>query len=204
MEAKKVIKNWEVYPILNQGITGACVAISWCNSLNSKPYGLQNINRDFAIQEVYWEAQRIDLFGGGEYLGASYLRIGTSLSSVGDTLVKLGLIRGYRREKIIDNICRNILEVGPAIIGCKWYKGMSATCSKNYIKPKGDCLHHHCVLIVGIELHYNNMNEIDMKKSHFTILNTKGKYWGINGRAKIKYNDFMKIMSDAKLYFPIK
>lgn len=60
-----VSKTWTIRTWLNQGSEGACVSAAFAHEAAASPMIVPGITMDWARQQVYWEAQKIDRWAGG-------------------------------------------------------------------------------------------------------------------------------------------
>ena len=81
---------------------------------------------------------------------------------------------------------RGVGHNGPAVIGVAWYEGMFTPDDKGFIKPTGGILGGHCVLV----------RAVNVKKKYFTIRNSWGGEWGVNGDCYITFGDMEKLLDN--------
>lgn len=170
-------KKWDDYAFLDQGSDGACVGFGTSGELAAEPESVKDISNTFALQ-FYHDAQRIDEWPGEDYEGTSVL-----------AGAKVAVNRGYYSSYLwADNeadMARTVSNYGPVIIGIDWYDGMMDPDTKGFLHPTGNVVGGHCVVVIGI----------DAENGFYTIRNSWGQYWGINGEAKISRADMATLIS---------
>ena len=124
-----------------------CVGMGLTNAMRYEPNigNLQNYNERFAIEQIYWEAQKNDPFPGGEYPGASPRMGGTSLLEGVKQLKRLGLIKSYRWAFSLEEMILGLGYFGVAIVGIPWYSRMSEPESDGRIRIGGQIEGGHCL-----------------------------------------------------------
>jgi hypothetical protein len=178
--------SWRVKDHFDQGPDGACVAFSLGHELNARPAEVKGITPKWLIEKVYWEAQKIDPWPGGAYPGASPKYEGTSILAGVKVLHKMGAFEEYRWAFGLQDLIRGIAYQGPAVIGVSWYSEMVTPASSGFIYPRGSVLGGHAVLVCGVNI----------KENRFTIRNSWGKSWGMDGNAYISFPDMEKLLKD--------
>jgi hypothetical protein len=176
--------SWRVREHFDQGSDGACVAFSLGHELNARPAEVAGITPRWLVEKVYWEAQKIDPWPGGAYPGASPRYEGTSVLAGVKVLHKMGAFEEYRWAFGLQDLIRGVAYNGPAIIGVNWYSGMLNTTASGFIYPTGSLLGGHAVLVRGV----------NVKERRFTIRNSWGKNWGMNGDAYISFSDMEALL----------
>jgi hypothetical protein len=174
---------WKTGGILNQGMESACVGFAWSQFLQSEPhpYKIKGIKPfDFAMQ-VYREAQKIDQWPGEE---PEYY--GTSVEAGYSVLFSRGLVSDELQwATSIGQICQYINLYGPVVIGTNWYEGMMILDELGYVRPSGLNSGGHCYLCVGFDA--------VSQDRHF--VNSWGVEYGIEGKFKMKFKDFQKLLN---------
>lgn len=177
--------TWRCYETLDQGNDGACVGFGVTHELIARPAEVQGLNRKYAKEQIYWEAQKIDPWEGGSYPGARPFYEGSSVLAGVKVAKKLGWIEEYRWAFGLEDLMLGVGYNGPALIGVSWYANMMKPDSNNFIHPTGMDYGGHCLLV----------NAINVKKGYFTLHNSWGSSWGDNGEAYITFRD-MGILLD--------
>ena len=174
-------RNTEWY---NQRSEGACVGFALGHELNARPAEIKNIREDWLVKRVYWEAQKIDPWAGGSYPGASPVYEGTSVLAGVKTLHKMGAFREYRWAFNLEDIIMGVGYNGPAVIGVNWYEGMFTPDREGFIRPSGYLGGGHAILV----------RAVNVKKRIFTLRNSWGRKWGVEGDCYITFDDLDLLM----------
>lgn len=148
-------QQWPIGPRLDQGREGACVGFGWTAELMAEPAKVTGAGQETA-RPLYYELQRRDEFPGGEYPGASPKMGGTSVEVGAQLLTEVGHYSEYRWARTEEDIARAVGYVGPVVIGVNWHEGMRNPGSDGFIRPTGQIIGGHCVLIYGIVLDAND------------------------------------------------
>ena len=166
---------------LDQGREGACVGMGLTNAMRYEPIigDLDKYNERFAIEQVYWEAQKNDQFQGGEYPGASPRMGGTSVLEGVKQLKRLGLISGYRWAFTIEELLLGLGYFGVAVIGVPWYERMNYPEEDGRIRIGGRVVGGHCVALIG----YNKNSE------RVRVAQSWGMDYGILGECYLMRDD---------------
>lgn len=178
--------TWRCRQTLDQGTDGACVGFGVSHELIARPSEVQNLGYGYA-KELYFEAQRIDPWPGGEYPGADPVYGGTSVLSGIKVAHKLGWFDEYRWAFSMEDFYYGLGHNGPSVIGINWYEGMLEPDSNNFIRPTGSLTGGHCLLV----------NAISMKNQRVTVHNSWGTDWGKNGEAYLSFNDISKLLHET-------
>jgi hypothetical protein len=176
-------KTWRLDEFLDQGEEGACVGFGCTHELIADPVEVRGLDAEFA-RVVYWEAQKIDPWAGGSYAGASPYYEGTSTLAGVQILERMGYVTEYRWAFTVDDMRRVLAHYGPVILGVNWYSGMYDTDRDGYVNVKGYIAGGHLLLVIGV----------DEEESAFILHNSWGKDWGVNGRAKISFEDMAQLL----------
>lgn len=179
--------TWSCATHLDQGNEGACVGFSMAHELIAKPVVIAGINAKFARENIYWQAQRNDQWPGGEYPGGSPKYEGTSVLAGIQTLQKLGYVTEYRWAFGLDDLVLAVGRKGPAVLGINWYEGMFDVQKDGYVRVSGNIAGGHAILCKGVNI----------PKKYFTLHNSWGPSWGVNGDAKISWADMDKLLKDS-------
>jgi len=178
--------TWRCNEQLDQGPDGACVGFGVAHELIARPAEVKGITDTYAKQNIYWEAQKIDPWDGGSYPGASPFYEGTSVLAGVKVVHKMGWIDSYRWAFGLEDLILGVGHNGPAVIGVGWHGNMFQPDSDGYIHASGGIYGGHCVLV----------NAVNVKKQRFTIHNSWGKSWGMNGECYISFEDMGKLLAD--------
>lgn len=178
--------TWRCLKALDQGPDGACVGFGVTHELIARPAEVQGLDAKYAKENIYWEAQKIDPWGGGSYPGAGYYYQGTSVLAGVKVAHKLGWMDSYYWAFSFHEFAQTIGRHGPAVIGINWYEGMFQPDSNNFIHPTGYVAGGHCVLV----------NSISVSNERFTIHNSWGPHWGDNGEVYISFSDMERLLKE--------
>jgi hypothetical protein len=193
-ETKPRSYTWSCGKHLDQGSEGSCVGHGFAHELIARPSVVDGIDSNFAVQKIYWEAQKIDQWAGGSYPGARPQYEGTSVLAGAKVVQKLGYVKEYRWAFGLDDLIMAVGYKGPAVIGVNWYQDMRDTDADGYISPTGDFLGGHCVLVKGV----------NVRDEYFTIHNSWGEDWGFKGDCKITFSDMHYLLNqDGEACIPL-
>ena len=176
--------TWRTTEWYNQRAEGACVSFALGHELNARPAEIKTISEDWLVKGLYWNAQRIDPWQGGSYPGAVPFYEGTSVLAGVQILHKLGAFKTYRWAFNTDDIILGVGYNGPAVIGVNWYQGMINPDENGFIHPTGNLVGGHAVML----------RAVNVKKEFFTIRNSWGREWGVDGDCYITFNDLHNLM----------
>ena len=170
-------------PVLDQGQVGSCTG----NAL------AQWLNTDFAQKlrkGVLAEADALKIYSLGTQLDSipgSYPPddTGSSGLAVCKAGVKLGYLSAYKHSFGFDALLLT-LQHTPVIVGTEWLKNMfTPNQTTGFIRATGAVAGGHEYLVLGC----------DMENEFITMLNSWASTWGQNGRAKISFKDFEKLLA---------
>lgn len=185
---------WPTGPRLNQGEEGACVGFGWTAELMADPSPVRGAGQDTA-RPLYYELQRRDQFDGGEYPGADPRQGGTSVEEGAKLLTEVGHYREYRWARTEKDIALAVSHHGPVVIGVNWYAGMRDVNRKGFIRPTGRLLGGHCVLVFAV----------DAENDYYTIQNSWGRDWGIEGICYLSRYHMAKLLrQDGEACLPVR
>jgi hypothetical protein len=176
--------TWRCNEWFDQGHEGACVAYALGHELASRPAEQKGIYDKWLVENVYWEAQKIDPWAGGIYPGATPIYEGTSVLAGVKILHKKKFFKEYRWAFNFNDLIAGIGYNGPAVLGLNWYEGMFDTDSDGFIKPSGYIAGGHAVLA----------RAVNVKTGVVTIRNSWGKSWGRGGDCYIKFADLERLL----------
>lgn len=178
--------TWALDYWLDQGQDGACVGFSFAHDGLARPVRLNGINEQYAREKIYWEAQKIDQWSGGAYPGASPFYEGTSVLAGAKAAQSLGHFQTYEWAYNVSDLILAVGYKGPAVLGVNWRQGMWDTDADGYIHPTGDIQGGHAILC----------RQVSLKGRFFLLHNSWGKSWGVNGTAKVSFDDMATILAD--------
>jgi len=168
---------WNCSKVIDQGSDPYCVGFGWAHELIAVPVPVTSIDYDYAVK-IYHGAQENDEWPGTDYQGSSVLGGWKYCRSLG----------WYDSVAWAFSMSDWILstQVGPSVIGVSWMTGMMSTDSNGFIHTTGMNEGGHCIL----------MNGYNLEGHYFTLHNSWGKDWGINGECKISEDDMNKLRQD--------
>jgi hypothetical protein len=179
--------TWRCNQTLDQGPDGACVGFGVAHEMIARPAEVQGVTDRYAKEQIYWNAQRIDVWEGGSYPGAYPFYEGTSVLAGAKVARSLGWIDSYRWAFGINDLLLGVGYNGPAVIGINWYEGMFYPDAKNFIHPTGQVAGGHCVLV----------NAVNVRLQRLTIHNSWGGSWGKNGEVYISFTDMDRLLRES-------
>lgn len=195
--------TWRLPLWLDQGREGACVGFGWAHELAAMPAMVEGITNIFAREKIYWPAQQIDPWPGGAYPGASPIYEGTSVLAGAQVVQRMGYIGEYRWALDLQDLILAVGYKGPAVIGVDWYEGMLDTDAAGYVHPTGQIVGGHCLIIHGVRIIKRADGSINHYKSYFTLHNSWGSSWGVNGRARITFAEMLKLWPGGDFCIPM-
>lgn len=180
--------TWACTTNLDQGSEGACVGFGWSHELAARPKVHPVTNA--TAHDLYYAAQRLDEWTGGEYPGATPTYSGSSVTGGAKAVQAENLLGEYRWAPDLNNALVAISHTGPAVIGINWWTGMFNPDSNGYLHPTGRIEGGHCILVRGVSL----------PKRAVLFHNSWGASWGGTvkgpGTAWVSFDDFAKLMDD--------
>lgn len=181
-------------PVLDQGQYGTCVGNGWSQWANTDP-----------IDDKYTEGMGQSAKNGGPYARAVYYEAtvidgqpddpdapnggqqGSTVRSGAKAMQARTRLSAYAFASSIDEIKQFVQQSGPVVVGTDWTNDMFNPDANGYITPTGATEGGHCYLIVG-----------DLEsEGAFLFQNSWGSSWGLNGRFKMKYADFEKLLNSG-------
>ena len=175
-------------PVLKQDI-GCCTGAAMAQLLNCSAMVLARraglgTTRYLTLahaKELYAAATEIDDIAGQwppDDTGSSGL-------GVAKAAVQLGYGSSYRHAFGFPHFLAAI-QMAPMIVGPWWYQGMGKLARKAVAYPTGQRLGGHEYLCLGA----------DFDTETLTFLNSWGASWGDNGRFRMAFRDFEKLLTD--------
>ncbi len=144
-------KTWRGYTT-NQGNQGACVGHSVTQEAAARPDPFfgdpESAPADVKVlngiaREIYFRAQEIDPWAGGEYPGADPFYSGTSVLAGLKAGLERGWWKGYRwalgpgAEAAAQDVILTLSHFGPVVVGTYWYSGMTYPDTAGYLRVEG-------------------------------------------------------------------
>jgi len=176
---------WDCDEWFNQGNEGACVGFALGHHLAAEPDEVDGLSDRFLREKIYWEAQKIDRWPGGEYPGGDPFNSGTSVLAGVKIVKALNLIKEYRWAFGLEALLYGVGYSGPAVIGIPWYNDMYKPDANGFVKPTGNNVGGHAILVSGINI----------EEGYATLRNSWGKGWGKDGDCYITFEDLEKILN---------
>ena len=194
----------------DQGAEGACVGFAILNELLARPaevrFGGLVLATRFARESIYWAAQRIDPWPGGAYPGAFPRYEGTSILAGVKIAQGLGFFRTYRWAFSLRDLVLGVGHNGPAVIGVNWYDSMYRPDAKHFIRPQGQYVGGHAILVRAVKLAFTNhrvlwwkrtWTDVDLDKSYVTLRNSWGPTYGDEGDCYMTLRDLEALLAQA-------
>ena len=177
---------WDDGAWLDQGNTGTCVGHGWAHWVEDSPVRPAGTIDPY---EVYREACLLDVWPGNDLGDLNY---GTSVRAGVKALQARGLVQEYRWAWDLETLVNSVLMFGPAVIGVNWYSTMYLPVS-GVVTVGGVIEGGHCLVVNGV----------NRSLRQFRLKNSWGRSWGINGRARISFDDMERLIAeDGEICIP--
>jgi hypothetical protein len=158
----------------DQGNTPSCAGFAAAHWLAAKP-----INQWLNPYGLYFYANATDEWAPRKHKG-------TSVRAVMKVLNKMGFVKEYLWTSDLQVLINAVLEVSPVVVGTSWGDGMMRPDKNGFLDCSRLGSMGHAYLIVGVDTR--------PKQQFFTIRNSWGTNWGVNGKAKIRFDDMQKLI----------
>lgn len=179
--------TWRGGPVTDQGREGACVGHAWTGELTARPSVIQVPQPDNYAFQLYKRAQQIDEWPGENYDGTSVLAAAKELTA-------RGFLKEYRWAFGVNDLALAVGYKGPAVIGIPWYDGMYRA-SGGKVTVSGRIVGGHALLVRGV----------NVKRREFLWRNSWGPSYGINGDARISFDDMDRLLHEGgEVCVPVK
>lgn len=181
---------WESHaPVLDQGKIGSCTGNAVTQLLNTD-YAMKISGRtayldEDAATEVYTLATDDDNIPG-DYPQED---TGSTGSAACEAAMQLGYLSGYQCVGQTLPGLLAALRTQPLIVQSVWLGHMFVTDPSGLITVSGDAVGGHEYALLGF----------DVGTSEFTCLNSWSSSWGVNGRFKVKFDDFVNLLAGSDL-----
>lgn len=178
--------TWRCNPRYDQGQEGACVGFGIGHELAARPSEVQGLSNQYLRTSIYWEAQKIDQWPGGEYPGASPRYGGTSVLAGVKIAQKLGYFESYRWTFNLNDLILGVGYHGPAVLGLAWYESMFSPDPYGYIYVSGQVAGGHSICCRGV----------DVINKRFLLRNSWGINWGMSGDCYLRFEDMERLLAE--------
>lgn len=194
--------TWRVPFRKFQGETGRCVQFGFVHDLAARPKMVSEAKCDEIVNKnlIYWPAQEIDKWEGGEYPGAPEPHYaGTSVLAGAKVSTSLGYYHEYRWAFSLKDLILSVGFKGPAVVGTDWFEAMFYPDAGGFVRPDGALVggHSYCIFAV------------DVQRKFFWAAQS-WEDWGIDDRYgvgstfKIAFDDWgNKLIEGAEVCIPL-
>ncbi len=179
--------TWRCPVVLDQGREGQCVGFGIAAEAAARPVSVPNVTDEVASR-IYRRARQLDEWDGENYDGTSVLA-GMKAAQ------EAGWYGEYRWCFGLADLRDAVSYKGPAVLGINWYQSMYQTDALGVIRVEGERVGGHCILC----------NAVDVKRRTFTLHNSWGPTYGVNGAGKISFDDMERLLHEqGEAVVPIK
>jgi len=162
----------------DQGWLPHCVGYAWVGWLEADPIRHPGPTPPYDPSQLYRKAQKVDAWPGENYAGTS-VRAGAKI------LKQAGFIKSYHWARTTHDIVQTLLNVGPVVVGTKWFSNMARPSQGGVGRPTGRLLGGHAYLLTGV----------NRDTGYFRARNSYGLAWGKEGRLYIKIKDMARLLA---------
>lgn len=169
-------KLWRCPIVLDQGREGACVGFAWTHEKAGTPVSIQGLTTEMALA-TYRRARELDEWPGEDYDGTSVIAgvlAGREQGYYGEFRWAFGM------QDLILGLWK-----GPAVLGIPWYDSMYEA-PNGKVSISGDMVGGHAILCRGV----------NVPGRYFVLHNSWGPDWGINGDARISFEDMERLLHE--------
>jgi hypothetical protein len=156
-----------------------CVGFSISHEAAAKPVVVLGITNDTA-RTLYHRAQVLDDYP------ETPPEEGTSVLAGAKAATEAKWFSEYRWGFSLDDLCLAVGHHGPAVIGVNWYTGCMDTDSDGFVHVTGDIEGGHAILCRGV----------NVKKRYFTLRQSWGHDWGVEGDCRISFDDLDRLLHE--------
>jgi len=169
----------------DQGSSSMCVCYSFLHWLEDGPVIQDKLPATrqkplFEPAKLYAACQDRDEWPSNKYNG-------TSVRACAKILKELNIIKEYRWANSITEVANTLLNLGPMVVGTKWFENMNKVNAQGYVVPTGTNMGGHAYVLNGV----------DTVKKVFRIKNSWGVSWGKGGYAFITFDHFERLLKDG-------
>lgn len=172
-------------PVLDQGSLSSCTGNALAQCLNTAYFATSRPKRKYLDEQyarlLYAKATLLDEFPGTWPPNDS----GSSSIGVCKAGVALQYLTGYTHSFGFDHFLGTI-QTQPVIAGINWYSAMDDPDRDGFIRVGGDIAGGHEICVLGANL----------PGQYVTVLNSWSGTWGRNGRARISFADFTRLLNE--------
>lgn len=180
------VYGWDIPKHLDQGSEGACVGAGLTHVLISEPFEALGLDMQYAKERIYWAAQDEDPWPGSSRPGDSPFYEGTAVLAGLQVIRRMAWIDSYQWTFSLKELISGVANIGPAVMGLRWYEGMHRPDRSGFIRPTGALSGGHCIAC----------KEVDCDQGHFTLHNSWGESWGEGGDCYITFGDMATLLSE--------
>lgn len=167
----------------DQQNTPQCVAFAWVHYLEDGPITWApkrpGTPSPFKTNDIYHEAQKVDEWPGENYGGTS-VRAGAKI------LKGMGVITEYRWAFTAQQVIDALLNLGPVVLGCNWYRGMFTPDPDGFMSLTGGVAGGHAFVLNGV----------NVRRQFVRLKNSWGRGWGKKGYAYIDFMQLEKLINE--------
>jgi hypothetical protein len=142
----------------------------------AEPVAVGGLSNAYALG-VYRRAQNLDNFPNSQP--------GTSVLAGAKAMKERGWYSRYTWCESEEEVAAAVSHVGPVVVGTNWFEGMYTVPSDGFVVPTGRVVGGHAWLLVGI----------DVEGGFYYWINSWGRKYGKNGRAKIRREAFTTLFN---------
>lgn len=146
--------TWAVRYWLDQQRSSGCVGHAYATDVGTRPapHDIGPPQHNPTAYTVYWFAQYLDWWPGGEWKGASPQMGGTSVLHGAQACQRLGFFTEYRWATTVEELAVAIGYFGPAIGGFDWHAGMMSPDEAGFVHRTGAMLGGHAICIPQVNV----------------------------------------------------
>lgn len=198
--------TWKLDSFLDQGSEGSCVGHGYAHELAATPVPVAGMTHEYAVQGIYWPAQKEDPWDGGSYPGANPFNEGTSVLTGAKICKDKGYYSQYNWAMNAQDIAEALGYKGPVVLGVDWWTGMFGPDLTGFLHVSGKVEGGHCICAIGVKIVWKSWfnkfisstwENVDKDKSYVLLHNSWGPDWGMHGRAKLSLSDLDTLMKSA-------
>lgn len=189
--------SWTLSKLGDQLNTPKCVAFAGKHYLGSRPHVIDKSNK-LTTDQLYFGAQDNDEWMGRDYEGTSATGLMRYLIRHPQVDVKSFVY--LEGPDLVRKMIAYLEKFGPLMIGASRLENMMIVDKNGYIHVEGQDYGGHETLYYGYHLAFNKiysksggLGTINYDRSYFREANSWGPNWGVRGRCKITFTEFLKL-----------